>query len=93
MNQLLVVEGVSVRRDSVGRYNLNDLHRAAGGNERHSPNRWTRTKPINGLISELTPDMAFAPADVQREGIMPATYLSKELVSSNALPFLLVTVD
>ncbi len=92
MNQLLVVEDVSVRRDSVGRYNLNDLHRAAGGNERHSPNRWTRTESFNDLISELTPDMAFAPADIQRGGIMPATYLSKELVYSKAFPFLLVTV-
>ncbi|WP_413676419.1 KilA-N domain-containing protein [Pantoea dispersa] len=92
MNQLLVVEDVSVRRDSVGRYNLNDLHHAAGGNERHSPNRWTRTESFNGLISELTPDMAFAPADIQRGRIMPATYLSKELVYSKALPFLLVTV-
>lgn len=92
MNQLLVVEGVSVRRDSVGRYNLNDLHHAAGGNERHSPNRWTRTESFNGLISELTPDMAFAPADVQRGGITPGTYVCKELVYSKALPFLLVTV-
>ncbi|MGF6476603.1 hypothetical protein ABIE06_003451 [Pantoea dispersa] len=92
MNQLLVVEGVSVRHDSVGRYNLNDLHHAAGGNERHSPNHWTRNEPFNGLISELTPDMAFAPADIQRGGIMPATYLYKELVYSKALPFLLVTV-
>lgn len=92
MNQLLVVDGVSVRRDSVGRYNLNDLHHAAGGNERHSPNRWARTESSNGLISELTPDMAFAPAEAQRGGIMPATYLSKELVYLKALPFLLVTV-
>lgn len=85
MNQLLVVEGVSVRRDSVGRYNLNDLHRAAGGNERHSPNRWTRTESFNGLISELTPDMAFAPADVQRGGITPGTYVCKELVYAYAM--------
>lgn len=92
MNQLLVVEGVSVRRDSVGRYNLNDLHRAAGGNERHSPNLWTRTKSFNGSISELAPNMALAPADVQWGGLMPGTYLSKELVYSNAIPFLLVRV-
>lgn len=85
MNQLLVVEGFSVRRDSVGRYNLNDLHRAAGGNERHSPNRWTRTESFNGLISELTPDMAFAPADVQRGGITPGTYVCKELVYAYAM--------
>jgi hypothetical protein len=31
MSQLLVIDGVSVRRDLDGRYCLNDLHRAAGG--------------------------------------------------------------
>lgn len=31
MNQLFVIDGVSVRRDFDGRYCLNDLHRAAGG--------------------------------------------------------------
>jgi hypothetical protein len=30
MNQLFVIDGVSVRRDFDGRYCLNDLHRAAG---------------------------------------------------------------
>jgi hypothetical protein len=30
MSQLLVIDGVSVRRDLDGRYCLNDLHRAAG---------------------------------------------------------------
>jgi hypothetical protein len=35
MNQLFVIDGVSVRRDFDGRYCLNDLHRAAvGANER-----------------------------------------------------------
>lgn len=85
MNQLLVIDQVSVRRDQDGRYCLNDFHRAAGAEDRHSPNRWTRTESFNSLISELTPEMAFAPVDVQRGGINPGTYVCKELVYAYAM--------
>lgn len=29
MNNLMVIDGIEVRRDAYGRYSLNDLHRAA----------------------------------------------------------------
>lgn len=29
MNNLMVIDGIEVRRDVYGRYSLNDLHRAA----------------------------------------------------------------
>ncbi len=29
MNDLMVIDGIEVRRDAYGRYSLNDLHRAA----------------------------------------------------------------
>lgn len=85
MNQLLVIDGVSVRQDNSGRYCLNDLHRAAGGAERHSPNRWTRTEMFDGLVSVLTPDMAFDPAHTSRGGVNPGTYVCKELVYAYAM--------
>ncbi|MBK0004359.1 KilA-N domain-containing protein [Erwinia sp. S38] len=85
MNQLLVIDGVSVRQDKDGRYCLNDLHRTAGGEDRHSPNRWTRTESYTGLINELTPYLAFAPAEVQRGGLQPGTYVCKELVYAYAM--------
>lgn len=31
MSNLIIVDGINVRRDMAGRYCLNDLHRAAGG--------------------------------------------------------------
>ncbi|MDR8491999.1 KilA-N domain-containing protein, partial [Serratia nevei] len=37
MNNLIVIEETAIRQDSAGRYCLNDLHRAAGGEERHKP--------------------------------------------------------
>lgn len=69
----LAIEGIFVRRDSAGRFCLNDFQRAAGGEERHNPNRWLRSEMAAQLIAELTPDMAFAPVDVVRGGINPGT--------------------
>ncbi|MEM5330356.1 KilA-N domain-containing protein [Paraburkholderia sp. JHI2823] len=80
-----VVCGVEIRRDAMGRYSLNDLHRAAGGADKHSPNRWTRTKGYADLISELTPELAFAPAESIRGGSAPGTYAVKEMVYAYAM--------
>lgn len=45
MSNLIIVDGINVRRDMAGRYCLNDLHRAAGGEERHKPPYWLRNAP------------------------------------------------
>ncbi|MCV9122629.1 KilA-N domain-containing protein, partial [Escherichia coli] len=37
MNNLMVIDGIEVRRDAYGRYSLNDLHRAAGSLDKHKP--------------------------------------------------------
>lgn len=39
MNNLMVIDGIEVRRDAYGRYSLNDLHRAAGENK-NRPKYW-----------------------------------------------------
>lgn len=80
-----VICGVKIRQDEDGRFSLNDFHRAAGGEDRHSPNRWTRTDSYGGLVSVLTPDLAFAPSKVKRGGASPGTYVCKELVYSYAM--------
>lgn len=81
----LVLAGVAIHQDDEGRFCLNDFHRAAGGEDRHSPNRWTRTESYEGLLSELTPEMAFAPAKVKRGGTSSGTYVCKELVYAYAM--------
>lgn len=53
MNQLLVIDGVSVRQDNSGRYCLNDLHRAAGGERRHEPSLWRNLQQNNELFQLL----------------------------------------
>ncbi|MBN4019894.1 KilA-N domain-containing protein, partial [Morganella morganii] len=49
MSNLIIVDGINVRRDMAGRYCLNDLHRAAGGEERHKPPYWLRNAQTEQL--------------------------------------------
>lgn len=54
MNQLLVIDGVSVRQDNSGRYCLNDFHRAAGGERRHEPSLWRNLQQTSELVQLLS---------------------------------------
>jgi len=78
----LQIANVGIKQDDQGRYCLNDLHRAAGGEERHSPNRWTRTEGYKSLISEITPEMAFSPVESRQQ---VGTFVCKELVYAYAM--------
>lgn len=81
----LMIAGIEIHQDQDGRFSLNDFHRAAGGEDRHSPNRWTRTEGYDGLVKVLTPELAFAPSQVKRGGAAPGTYACKELIYSYAM--------
>jgi hypothetical protein len=85
MHDLIQIGSVVIHADENGRFSLNDLHRAAGGEDRHSPNRWTRTDGYQALVAELTPEMAFAPVESTRGGASPGTYAAKELVYAYAM--------
>lgn len=81
----LTISNFPVRQDNFGRFCLNDLHKSAGGEERHSPNRFTRSDNYQSLIDELTPYLAFAPVESIRGGKSPGTYAVKELVYAYAM--------
>ncbi|KPO71883.1 KilA-N domain-containing protein, partial [Escherichia coli] len=57
MNNLMVIDGIEVRRDAYGRYSLNDLHRAAvasGANARtKEPGKFLSSQQITELVQEL----------------------------------------
>ncbi|MEM4987492.1 phage antirepressor KilAC domain-containing protein [Collimonas sp. H4R21] len=76
---------VAIHQDRQGRYCLNDLHRAAGGEDRHTPFRFTRSEGFQALVSELTPELEFAPLESMRGGTSPGTYVCKELVYAYAM--------
>ncbi|MEM8013608.1 KilA-N domain-containing protein [Morganella morganii] len=86
MSNLIIVDGINVRRDMAGRYCLNDLHRAAGGEERHKPPYWLRNAQTEQLIAELQIcDSGTQPVNVLRGGTEQGTYVCKELVYAYAM--------
>ncbi len=72
-----------IRRDDEGRYCLNDLHRAAGGEKRHRPGYWLSNGQTRALIAEL--ETAGIPAVQSHEGVAGGTYVAKELVYAYAM--------
>ena len=78
----LIVADVEIRRDAQGRYCLNDLHRAAGGEEKHGPGRWLRTYGCKSLISAIKPKMAYSPIEAAPQ---VGTFVVKQLVYAYAM--------
>ncbi|AOM39604.1 KilA-N domain-containing protein [Xenorhabdus hominickii] len=50
---LPVIAGVEITTDSEGRFNLNALHRASGGDAHKKPSQWLRRNETQALITEL----------------------------------------
>ncbi|OIN07926.1 KilA-N domain-containing protein [Oceanisphaera psychrotolerans] len=83
MSQLIVAD-VTVRQDDEGRYCLNDLHKAAGGEAKHKPNEWLRNQKTQELVEEAS--KTGIPALVKMHGgRTPGTYVCKELVYAYAM--------
>jgi hypothetical protein len=53
VSQRISLDGVEIRQDAEGRFCLNDLHKAAGGERRHSPHNWTSRKETEVISSEV----------------------------------------
>lgn len=85
MNQLLIIDGVSIRQDKAGRYCLNDLHQAAGGLPKHRAQYWLGNDQTKELVQELTEagnpaSVENQPVSIIRGGLQQGTYVCKELV-------------
>lgn len=89
----LIMSGTSIRIDSEGRYCLNDLHKAAGGEKRHSPSYFLSNQQTKDIVEELT--VTGIPVSVKKEttgipvvsieGRSGGTFVCKELVYSYAM--------
>ena len=74
------MKAVSVANISIRQFgdlsSLNDLHKASGGPDKHSPRRWLQTKQTADLIAEIEIDGI--PSIQKKQGL--GTFVSKELV-------------
>lgn len=82
MSKQLTVCGVAIKQDAEGRYCLNDLHKAAGGEAKHTPGRFTCTDSFQGLCAELSRNQDKSPFTSGR-GV--GTFVVKELVYAYAM--------
>ncbi len=79
----LTITGICIRQDADGRYSLNDLHRAAGGEQRHQPRYFLANQQTVELIAELGD--SGNPLSVVRGGADQGTYAARELVYAYAM--------
>lgn len=70
-----------------GLYSLNDLHKAAGGIEKHKPANFMRSENTQELISEITrcSDMSIAHKVIKGGNGHQGTFVCKELVYAYAM--------
>lgn len=83
MTALICIDSTQIRQDAGGRYCLNDLHRAAGGEKRHVPGYWLENEQTKSLVEIL--GVTGIPVSVIRGGLQQGTYVCKELVYSYAM--------
>lgn len=78
------IDKMIVREVEGGLFNLNDLHKAAGGSKSHRPNEFMRLAQTNDLIGEIAKVREFPPFR-KVMGRLGGTYVCKELVYSYAM--------
>lgn len=94
----VAIQGVDIRTDAQGRYCLNDLHRAAGGQAKDQPAFFMRRRETADLVAELvnTENVRISvaagasansqtPVATLNDGHNNGTYVVKELVYAYAM--------
>lgn len=81
-----IIAGVAIRQDADGRYSLNDLHRAAGGEKRHQPSDWLKISQTLELAEAISNSGNSRNKPVTVEvGRYGGTFVVKEMVYAYAM--------
>jgi hypothetical protein len=76
----LIISDIQVRQDAEGRYSLNDLHKAAGGEDKHQPALFLRLDSTHALVDEITrsTEMQIDPVVSKKGGFNQGTFVCIE---------------
>lgn len=87
MTNHLIISNIVVHQDSFGRYSLNDLHQASGGEEKNKPANWIRLDQTIELIDEILKAQirAFKPNETPNTGI--PVFKNDEILKGVIPPF------
>ncbi len=98
MTHNLIINHRDIKCDALGRFNLNELHIAAGGDKKYQPAFWLRSDRTQKLIKQLIDEKQagitfcenaehkFKPVHtIQGKGKEQGTYVVKELVYDYAM--------
>ncbi len=86
----LTLTTITIRQDAEGRYCLNDLHKASGGEQRHQPRYWLENLQTQELVQELSDSgnplsLNNPPITIIKGGKNQGTFVVKELVYAYAM--------
>lgn len=100
MTNQIIISDITIRKDTQGRYSLNDLHQASGSEQRHRPKYWLELQQTSDLIDEIlkgvippfnhesnsnsAKSQSWKPVTT-KSGRYGGTYVCKELVYSYAM--------
>ncbi|MCK5898800.1 MAG: KilA-N domain-containing protein [Methylococcales bacterium] len=79
--EIFAVSGITINQDLEGRFCLNDLHKAAGNENKHRPSLWLKNKQTVELIEEI--EKAGIPAIQSKQQL--GTFAVKPLVYAYAM--------
>ena len=81
----LTIDTITIRQDAEGRYCLNDLHRAAGGDNKHRPVYFLDRDETADLCDAIAVEKVGIPTVSTLPGRNGGTYVAKELVYAYAM--------
>ncbi|MXV35818.1 MULTISPECIES: KilA-N domain-containing protein [unclassified Saccharibacter] len=85
-HSILVLRGIGIKQDEGGRFCLNDLHHASGGNPAKRPGVWRENIQTKELIAAVTDaGIPASPISIKRGGVLQGTYAVRELVYAYAM--------
>ena len=80
------IDGAVIRQDHHGRYCLNDLHKASGGEQKNQPRYFLENKQTQELVQALTTSgIPLLPVEVINGGNNRGTYVVKQIVYAYAM--------